>query len=110
MTDERVLNGCHGVSRAAAPLVELATDRAIESALVVTLLRILTMRLRERTRRLEEVELRLGALLGTEHPATTRALTGLESPASTQGNQARTRREPEADEPPAIVSILQLVP
>jgi hypothetical protein len=74
VTDERVLNGRHGVSRAAAPLVDLATDNVIESALVITLLRILTMRLRERTRRLEDAELRLGALLGPERPAATRAL------------------------------------
>jgi hypothetical protein len=71
--DERVLNGGHGVSRAAAPLVDLAKDSAIDTALVVTLLRILTWRLRERTRRLEEAECQLGALLGGQRPAATHA-------------------------------------
>lgn len=74
MTDERVLNGRHGVSRAAAPLVDLATDNVIESALVITLLRVLTMRVRERARRLEDAELRLRALLSAEHPPATGAL------------------------------------
>jgi hypothetical protein len=109
VTDERVLNGRREVSRAAAPLVDLAMDRVIESALVITLLRILTMRLRERTRRLEDVELRLGALLRAESAAGTSALPALETRATVRGDQAQRPPEPEGDNQLRAIRVAVIV-